>query len=202
MPLYRRETLKEKLSWVEIDDFEHFTLDFRVADGVREIAPTHKMEYIVLLAGEVAAETAQGRVTLKRKDWMRIPETGAKITTMRTTKMTGSSELLWFAGDWDYTNIVSVFQCRPDKPLEMHYHDCNEYWFIFRGHFRGTYNGKEYDFRPGDMLATGMGVEHAILAPIELLEGVGFSTRLEGKKRFGHLHRHEHGDPVPTRAGY
>lgn len=203
MPIYQRDTIHNRLPWVEVHDFEHFPLDFKMANnGVREFKPTHKVEYLVLLAGEIAVESAQGRVTMKRKDWFRIPEGGAKITTMRTTPMSGSSELLWFAGDWDYTNIVSVFQVRPDKPLEMHYHDCNEYWFIFRGHFEGTYNGVQRQFRPGDMLATGMGVEHGILHPAEMAEGVGFSTRLEGQKRFGHLHREEHGDPAPKREGY
>ena len=72
-----------------------------------------------------------------------------------------------------------------------------EYWFIFRGHFTAQLDEEEADFTPGLLLATRAGHEHGIAAPPEVVEGVGFSTTLVGKKRPGHLHRAEHGDPVP-----
>jgi mannose-6-phosphate isomerase-like protein (cupin superfamily) len=114
--------------------------------------------------------------------------------------MTGSSEVLWMGGHWRESYYTSIFQLRPDKPLEMHYHDNDEYWFIFRGHITATYNGASCELAPGDMLATGMGYEHGAPAPTEVVEGVGFTPFLDGQKRFGHLHRDEHGDPVPGRS--
>jgi mannose-6-phosphate isomerase-like protein (cupin superfamily) len=185
---------------MEVDDFELLYLDFRDASqGIRPFQPTHPREHLVCLGGEVAVEWPCGRVTLKKKDWVDISGVAATVTTMRTTPMTGSSEVLWMAGHWPETHYISIFQCAPGRPLEMHYHDNNEYWFLFRGSFEGVYNGNTCQLRPGDMLATGMGNEHGIPDPAELIEGVGFTPRLEGRKRFGHLHRDQDGPPVPVR---
>lgn len=206
MPVFRREDLHAatRPDWMEVHDFEFFTLDLAAADeGILRVEHSHPKNRIVVVGGEVAVEHAGGRVTLKRKDWIDVEPGGAKVTSMRTTPMSGTSEIAVIRGDWNETNIVSIFQVRPDKPLEMHYHDHDEYWFIFRGHFTATYNGTEIDLKPGDLVATGMGIEHgAPGASTELCEGVGFSTTLYGEKRKGHLWREDHGDPVPARSGY
>jgi mannose-6-phosphate isomerase-like protein (cupin superfamily) len=201
VPIFRRETLDARPEWVEVDDFELIYLDFRdESQGIRTFTPSHPKEHLVCLSGEVAVEWPGGRVTLKKKDWVDISGTTARLSTMRTTPMTGSSEVLWMAGHWPETYYISIFQFRPDKPLEMHYHDNDEYWFIFRGNFEGVYNGTTASFGPGDLLATGMGNEHGIPEPAQVVEGVGFTPQLQGAKRFGHLHRDEHGAPVPVRG--
>jgi mannose-6-phosphate isomerase-like protein (cupin superfamily) len=200
VPIYRRETLGSGPDGLEVDDFELICLDFRdSAQGIRTFEPAFPKEHLVCLGGEVAVEWAGGRVTLKKKDWVDISGVAATVTTMRTTPMTGSSEVLWMAGHWPETYYISIFRFAPGSPLEMHYHDNNEYWFVFRGHFNAMYNDQPCQFRPGDLLATGMGNEHGIPDPAEVIEGVGFTPRLEGRKRFGHLHRDVDGPPVPVR---
>jgi hypothetical protein len=92
-----------------------------------------------------------------------------------------------------------MFQFHPDKPCDYHYHDSDEYWFVFRGHFTLQYDDRYYPMRPGSMLAAGMGYEHGVLDPEEQFEGVGFATQLEGALRDGHLLRDIHGDPVRNR---
>jgi quercetin dioxygenase-like cupin family protein len=196
MPIFRRDDLKERPDWVEISDFEDFTLDHNDPQkGVRTIVPTAPREMIVVLSGEVTAETEHGRVTLKRRDWIDIPATGIKLTSARTVTTTYSCEVMHVSGDWTDVNVVAIFQFRPERPLELHYHDFAEYWFVFRGHFTAQLDGEEAEFTPGLLLATAPGHEHGIAAPTEVVEGVGFSTTVVGRKRPGHLHRDEHGAP-------
>jgi mannose-6-phosphate isomerase-like protein (cupin superfamily) len=201
VPIFRRETLDTGPEWLEVDDFRLLDLDFRdESQGVVTFAPTHPKEHLVCLSGEVAVEWPGGRVTLKKKDWVDISGAQARLTTMRTTPMTGSSEVLWMAGHWPETHYISIFRFAPGRPLEMHYHDNDEYWFIFRGNFDGVYDGQTASFTPGDMLATGAGIEHGIPDPAQVIEGVGFTPQLIGRKRFGHLHRDTDGAPVPLRS--
>jgi mannose-6-phosphate isomerase-like protein (cupin superfamily) len=196
MPIFRREDLKNKPDWVEIEDFNNFSLDHSDATGgVKEIKPTHKREMIMVLTGEVTAETEHGRVTLKRRDWIDIPETGIKLTSAKTVTQTYACEVMHVMGDWNYVNVAAIFQFRPERPLESHYHDFVEYWFVFRGHFTAQLDDDTAEFTPGLLLATQPGHEHGIAAPPEVVEGVGFSTNPVGKKRPGHLHRDEHGAP-------
>ena len=123
IPIYRREDLKNKEDWVEIDDFGAFTLDHSdETGGVRTMVPSAPREMLIVLSGEVTAETDHGRVTLKRRDWIDIPETGIKLSSARTVTQTYSCEVMWVAGDWKDVNIVAVFLFAPDRPLEFHYH--------------------------------------------------------------------------------
>lgn len=198
MPLYTRESLRDKADWVEIDDFETFTLDHSdETGGARTLVPSAPREMVIVISGEATAVSEHGRVTLKRRDWIEIPPGGLELHSLKTVTTTYPCEFMRVAGTWRDVNVVAVFQFRPERPLEMHYHDFNEYWFLFRGHVTGQVDGGEHELRPGMMLATRTGNEHAILHPGETVEGVGFSTTMEGSKRQGHLHREEHGDPVP-----
>jgi mannose-6-phosphate isomerase-like protein (cupin superfamily) len=198
MPIFQAHELKDRPDWVEVSDFEAFTLDHSDdAAGVRKLSRSAPREMVVVLSGEVTAETDHGRVTLKRRDWIDIPDTGLRLTSARTVTKTYPCELMRVAGDWKDVNIVAIFQFRPDRPLELHYHDFVEYWFIFRGTFTAQLDDTETPFRPGLMLATAPGHEHGIANPPHVVEGVGFSTTLVGQKRNGHLHRDTDGIPVP-----
>lgn len=198
MPIYRRSDLADKEDWVEIDDFEAFSLDHSDATGgVRTLSKSAPREMVIVLTGEVTAESSAGRVTLKRRDWLEIPDDGVKLTSAKTVTQTYACEVMRVAGHWHDVNIVAVFHFSPSRPLEYHYHDFREYWLLFRGHFTAQLDGKEADLVPGTMLATQVNHEHGIAGPPEVVEGVGFSTTRYGKMRQGHLHRAEHGDPEP-----
>jgi mannose-6-phosphate isomerase-like protein (cupin superfamily) len=201
MPIYTRETLKtDKLPWVDIDDYEFIylarsTQATRRDPVERQITPTSPKERLVVLVGGAVVESAIGRVTLRRRDWIDVPPTGAKVTNMSNSTV----ELLRIAGTWREAIRTEIFQFRPDRPLEMHYHDGDEYWFVFRGNFTLQYDDREYPMQPGMMLAAGMGFEHGATHPEQHFEGVGFATQLEGQGRDGHLVREEHGAPVRNR---
>lgn len=222
MPIYTRETLKsEKLPWVDIDDFEFFVLGRPPANArpvaqaskgnghtpywgtatqapepfSRELKPTFPRERLVVLHGEVTVESELGRFTLKRRDFVEVPQTGMKVTNAGNS----SAELARIAGRWKQVIRNEICLFRPDRPCDYHYHDSDEYWMVFRGHFTLNYDDKEYELRPGLMLAAGMGFEHGSVAPEEHFEAVVMATQLEGEKRDGHLVRDLHGDPVKNR---
>lgn len=224
MPIFNRESLQQNtLPWVDIEDVEFLALGpggdmpilpppgqstvagpdepHEVTWGYRKpdpatmfIMPTHERERLVPLVGQVQVDSAYGRVTLNRGDWVEIPPTGATLTNL--TK--GNSEVARIAGHWKSTIRVSVFRLRKGWSLEYHYHDSNEYWFVFRGHRTVQYDGKDYELGPGDILAAGMGEEHGVADDTsdEVFEALVFATQLEGRGRDGHLVREAHGDPV------
>jgi mannose-6-phosphate isomerase-like protein (cupin superfamily) len=223
MPVYTSpEALKaNKLPWVDIDDYEfiylgrtgmtqsHNTQQAQQAGhtavwGTAQVKrdpteitlkPTSPKERIVVLVGEAHVETAYGRVTLRRRDWLDIPPSGATIRNISASTV----ELVRIAGNWQQAIRTEIFQFRPEKPCDYHFHDGDEYWFVFRGNFTLNYDDREYPMGPGMMLAAGMGYEHGSLNPEQHFEGVGFATQLEGQGRDGHLLRELHGAPVKNR---
>jgi mannose-6-phosphate isomerase-like protein (cupin superfamily) len=90
-----------------------------------------------------------------------------------------------------------MFRVPKGGEVELHYHDADEIWFIVEGRARLVSEGKEYEVGPGDLLCTGMGDEHGTVEVHEDILGFFLETNLEGQKRKGHLHREEHGVPVP-----
>jgi len=197
MPVYERDTLAEKLSWLEIDDFETFVLDATDESRAREIHPSATRECVIVLSGTVLAEFKHGIVTLLRKNWLDVPADGLKLSVIQTTGGNCTAEVMRIAGHWEETTVLGMFQARRDKGVELHYHDADEYWLFYRGRGRGQSEGVEYDVESGDLLATQMGYEHEMFESSGVVEAVALETTLRGQKRPGHLHREEHGDPVP-----
>lgn len=75
--------------------------------------------------------------------------------------------------------------------FDCHYHDCNEYWLIFRGKAKVQSEGRSYYVKAGDILCTKAGDEHDILEIYEDLEGFWFEDATPPGGRIGHLHRDE-----------
>lgn len=81
--------------------------------------------------------------------------------------------------------------------FDSHYHDCDEYWIVFKGRGVAVSEGKHYEVGPGDCIATGMGHHHDFPQVFEPVEAVFFETTLQGHKRRGHLWDHTHGPAQP-----
>jgi len=79
---------------------------------------------------------------------------------------------------------------KSSPPVELHYHDAEEFWFVLKGKARVMTEGKEYIVAPGDVVCTHKGDEHAILEIIEEpYTQVWVECNLRGEKRSGHLHK-------------
>ena len=72
--------------------------------------------------------------------------------------------------------------------IELHYHDCDEFYFMVEGKCVARSEGKIYTLEKGDLLATRMGDEHEILEFLEDTVIFWIEAELKGKKREGHLH--------------
>ena len=101
--------------------------------------------------------------------------------------------------DWLKASAFGMFRVPKGGAVELHYHDADEIWFIVEGRARVVSEGREYEVGPGDLLCTGMGDEHGTIEVHEDILGFFLEADLEGQKRTGHLHREEHGVPVPVR---
>lgn len=103
--------------------------------------------------------------------------------------------------DWLKTSAFGLFRVPKGNPavFDCHYHDADEIWYIIEGRARILTEGVEYEIGPGDLVCTGMGDEHHMLEVYEDILGFFLEGELEGLKRSGHLHRDEHGIPVPRR---
>jgi mannose-6-phosphate isomerase-like protein (cupin superfamily) len=218
MPIFTRETLKAaNLPWVEIEDFEFIHLgrtmvtnnhkvtadenghvaywgyyqDRPLASTLR-IDPTTPKDRITVVSGQVQVETEAGRVTLHKRDYFDIPASGATITNSGQSM----AELVRVMGRWDHTVRNEICMFRPENPCDYHYHDGDEYWVIFRGHFTLDYAGMRIPVGPGDLLAAGKGIPHGTLAPEETMNGIVMAMPLEDGKRDGHLNHKNQGEPT------
>lgn len=91
---------------------------------------------------------------------------------------------------WSPLTAVGIFRVRAvEGKFDRHYHDCDEYWLIFRGRARVMSEGVEYLVGPGDIVCTEAGNEHDVLAVEGELEAYYLEDRLLPEGRTGHLHR-------------
>lgn len=80
-----------------------------------------------------------------------------------------------------------------NTPVELHYHDFDEYWLFTEGRPRVTLRLPDgttgvYDLKPGDLVTTLRGVEHTLTADHELTY-FQFSSVKSSEAREGHLVR-------------
>lgn len=202
MPVYNREDLAvDRKDWVIFEDFEYLYLDPRGdAAPIRvTIEGNGKRQFVLSLGGGVIARSEIGTQKLERTGWIEVPPGGVSIDSTGATKPGDQTQLLHATGNWEGTPHIGVFWAWPHTPLEVHYHDFDEYWFIVSGHSEGETDGQVYQFGPGDLIATASGYEHGMPKVGELVTGVAFEPALRPDQRKGHLHRAEHGAPVPSR---
>lgn len=89
---------------------------------------------------------------------------------------------------WSEVSRYGVNTLNPGDTVELHFHDCNEFWIIIEGKGVATSEGVSYDLGPGDMLLTKQGDEHS-LRVTEKMVAVYFYGIMPPDGRTGHLHR-------------
>lgn len=218
MPIYTRESLQtDRLPWVEIEDFEFIHLgrvmvmnnhsvepdasghvawwgyyQDRPLESSIHIVPKHPKDRITVVSGQVEVVSECGRVTLHKRDYFDIPASGATITNSGQSMV----ELVRVMGHWDHTVRNEICMFRPGNPCDYHYHDGDEYWVVFRGHFTIDYNGMRIPMKPGELLAAGKGIPHGTLDPEEAMNAIVMAMPLEDAKRDGHLNHKNNGEPT------
>jgi mannose-6-phosphate isomerase-like protein (cupin superfamily) len=92
--------------------------------------------------------------------------------------------------DWCEVTSAGIFRVpAASGRFDCHYHDCHEYWLIFKGRAKVMSEGREYYVKPGDIVCTRSGDEHDVLEVYEDLEAFWFEDATPVGGRTGHLHR-------------
>ena len=103
--------------------------------------------------------------------------------------------------EWSDVTSAGIFgvTTKNDR-FDCHYHDCHEYWLVFRGKAKVMTEGETFYVKPGDIVCTKAGDEHDVIEVYEDLEAFWFEDATPAGGRVGHLHRDPDkakGHPVP-----
>ena len=106
--------------------------------------------------------------------------------------------------NWSRVTSAGIFRVGANQGrFDCHYHDCDEYWLVFRGKAKVYSEGQEYYVKPGDIVCTRTGDEHDVLEVYEDLEAFWFEDATPPGGREGHLHRDSikaQGHSVPLKS--
>ncbi len=104
--------------------------------------------------------------------------------------------------EWCRVTSAGIFRVpAAGGTFDCHYHDCDEYWLIFKGKAKVMSEGEVYYVKPGDIVCTAAGEEHDVLEVYDALEAFYFEDATPEGGRTGHLHRNEEKakrHPVPA----
>ena len=90
---------------------------------------------------------------------------------------------------WSGVTSAGIFRVPTQNGwFDDHFHDCHEYWLIFKGKAKVRSEGAEYYVQPGDIVCTAVGEEHDVLEVYEDLEAFWFEDATPEGGRIGHLH--------------
>lgn len=208
MPVFRSDR-ESAPAWCEMEYFEIVELPAGSTHTFRRIGRTEKL---IVCAGRCCI--ASGEQTT-------VAEAGANLDLTASDQHFNVVEvhsdviLVRMCGHWsEPTGRSGRFSARTSEDIpergdpsdypkttsfDNHFHDCDEYWIIYRGRGIAVSEGKQYEVRSGDCVATGMHFHHDFAQVFEPVEAVFFETTLEGAKRLGHLWEHTHGPAQPKR---
>ena len=194
--------------WCELEFFEIVRL---------AVGESHEFEWIgakeklIVGAGDcrIASAGGVGEVATKGAN-LDLTEAGG---TFRVTEVNRATILIRMCGHWGdrlggsglFTGVRITDPQDKGDPVaypkqtnfDSHYHDCDEYWILFKGHGEVVTEGKSFDVRDGDCVATGMGYHHDMPVVHVTIRAVYFETSMAGQKRRGHLWDHTHGEAQP-----
>lgn len=217
------------LDWIELERAELVTLgtDERVVTGPDDVFPVpdiltegpraeasvnaiaatrvitreSESERVIVTGGDVLVESEHGTALLGRNQWMDVPASGLRLTNAlpAVSGWRPPAELVRFGGRWPELIGSGIFHFEPGRPCDYHFHDFDEYWYVYRGHGDARCGGAVSQVAPGAVLAAPAGEEHGLYEPSEIVEGVSFGLNWTGGHRPGHLWRTVHGDPSAPR---
>ena len=91
--------------------------------------------------------------------------------------------------EWSGVTSAGIFRVPvADGHFDCHYHDCHEYWLVFRGKAKVMSEGCFFYVKPGDIVCTRAGDEHDVVEVYEDMEAFWFEDATPAGGRTGHLH--------------
>ena len=204
MPMFRSED--QYPDWCELEHFEVVRLNAGDEHGFARRGEVEK-----LIVGGGSCRLRVGTEEVEAATGANLDLTGPG--SFEVLEVEEAATLVRFCGRWGAETGGSGIFTMDNSPqpedkgdpvsyekwtnFDSHFHDCDEYWIILEGQARAVSEGKTYEMKPGDCLATGMGHHHDMPLVHEPLRAVYFETTLEGQKRRGHLWDHTHGSAEP-----
>jgi mannose-6-phosphate isomerase-like protein (cupin superfamily) len=92
--------------------------------------------------------------------------------------------------EWCRLTSAGVFRVPAEGGrFDPHFHDCDEYWLIFKGRAKVRSEGRDFYVNPGDIVCTRTGDEHDFLEVYEDIEAFWLEESTPPGGRIGHLHR-------------
>ena len=93
--------------------------------------------------------------------------------------------------EWSQVTAAGIFRVKADgnANFDCHFHDCHEYWLVFRGRAKIATEGLDYYMKPGDIVCTKAGEEHDMLEVYDDFEAFYFEDGTAPGGRTGHLHK-------------
>ena len=91
--------------------------------------------------------------------------------------------------DWCAVTAAGIFGVGKQRArFDCHFHDCHEYWLIYKGKGKVMSEGEAFYVKAGDIVCTKAGDEHDVLEVYEDLEAFYFEDATPEGGRTGHLH--------------
>jgi mannose-6-phosphate isomerase-like protein (cupin superfamily) len=198
-------------AWCELRDFEMLDL----ADGQAvEQQRKHPAERLLVTSGTTQVMLPGRSVVLKERQFLDIGDADRWTLIGRSSP----ARLARLSGRWGAdlggcgiftventehpVNTGDPASHRKITSVDVHFHDCDEYWIVIEGRGTAWISGNFFPLVPGDCLPIGMGHHHDF-PTVEQgpVRAIFFETTLEGKQRVGHLWAHTHGpaEPRPER---
>lgn len=211
MPVFQSTTRKIP-AWCELEAFEIVELPAGASHVFERRASKEKL---IVGSGSCAVTYASNTVSAREGTNLDVMAGDIGFVVTETHEPT---ILIYMAGHWgDQTGGSGLFSVqKSEEPhasgdphvypketnFDRHYHDCDEYWIVYVGSGVAVSEGRHYEVKAGDCIATGMGHHHDFPIVFESVKAVFFETTLEGEKRLGHLWNHTHGaaQPKPERV--
>jgi len=207
MPVFRAG-YGQAPAWCEMDFFFIYEL---VEKTTKSFIISGKKERLFICEGKCRIINGDRQKQVKAGEIIDVRnEIGSKVEL----KAAESSILIRVGGQWGDElgnsgffkiensmtpkNIGDPVEYKHKTEFDNHYHDCDEYWIIYRGKAIAVSEKIVYTISAGDCLVTGHGHHHDMPEVLEILFGIYFETTLMGQKRRGHLWNHKNGAARPA----
>jgi len=197
-------------TWCELECFEFISLTPGETRVCRKETPK---EELIVCRGSLVLRLGEVEVTLM--EGSKFDFNGLDAVEYTLLPYWQAPLVCRLQGRWNAITSSGVFSAQTATPpthdtpypyqkttgFDNHYHDCDEYWIVFEGEATVASEGKLYEVKSGDCVATGMGWHHDVLRinSDKPLRAVWFEGTLEGRKHTGHLWEPKHGPAVPCR---